>query len=593
MASPELDEIAARSARIDALAALAKGGGMTPARLQEPRYEALLALMGHIPASERADRLFNIFRNVATTTQQRSPMGITEGLKPLEREAVDIAAACELLGLTDEKLFATKQGREKYALYKPKERGSSWYIRRLRASEWLGVDDRTILRRLKKQQLWPPLLVAVERQLAREWQIEATPAPIENEKPTGSDAPLIAGDNERNLDQDTDTSPTDPKPDESSEQTREHADPMSDSAPQLEIDTGTSGYSAQDWPKRLAEAFERRLVRALLLGAFVLVAEAAIFYYLLPGISWRPLLLVDQVLPFVMPLLTMMGVALYRRWRRVGNGILVSIALVTALVAYGQAWRYSIETERGKDIAATAQRGDVIYDENFDHTGTCPPDRSTANLPHPLASCELVKNDLHATMTSGFGSQLGIFPSDERLLNTFAERTKKINSYYAETRFRAPQGSPLSACGIVIQVSPLSRTDEGVQPLLFHVRPSYGYLNDGHVGEVLKFPDARGGPEARYEPEVVASGKTVLPFVGKASLIDRISIDSTGWAKLAVSVDSPFPKLLVDNRDAVTSWATPVAKIWRVSVGVLAGSEDSGGTAACEFDYLKVWRLPG
>ncbi len=34
-----------------------------------------------------------------------------------------------------------------------------------------------------------------------------------------------------------------------------------------------------------------------------------------------------------------------------------------------------------------------------------------------------------------------------------------------------------------------------------------------------------------------------------------------------------------------------MAKVWRVSVGVLAGNEDSGGIAACEFDYLKVWRL--
>jgi hypothetical protein len=161
-----------RSARITALDALAREG-VTPERLKQPEYEVLVGLAGldlaadEAAATRRARALFHAMRYVAITAQQQAAQ--SKGLTAAELEVmVQIAAAGELLGFSDEDLLSKNLGANRYELHTRAEKKSKrpWGKRRVRASAWLAVSPRTLDRRRLDGGVWPAFLNALEQQLA-------------------------------------------------------------------------------------------------------------------------------------------------------------------------------------------------------------------------------------------------------------------------------------------------------------------------------------------------------------------------------------------------------------------------------------------
>lgn len=536
--------------RVTVIAALAKGG-LTLTNLQ--REDVLLAMLEEaLQPGQRANRVqqANILWAAFSQASAASRLAAlamrdsVDDLTPSELEQLHVVAASELLGLTDDKVLIEKLGKRQDA-YRQVERRyvRSWTKRKLRASIWFGgAFYPELAERNAKELWWPAFLAAVQRQLASQ-PIESAPhglADSELETPTTAKAP-------------------------------------------------TSPYSPAH--RRLVTAVRLQVTEPTVM-LFLLMLGPVLVVPFLPATTWHLLNLTDTILLYSMPVLggiwfLATGIP---RWRLVGASVPGVILAALLVLVTAHVVRYVTDTDYAEILVRAAHSGDAIYVDEFNRDGSCPAEQQSGGVAFlHLTDCVLARGAVRAQLTSPYATRLGVYPTGDTAFSTVSTAPTDMSpSYYLETRLRPASGTPVSACGISLEAYALvPGAGYRDRSILFHLRPAPRHGFDSYASEIIATNLLLTNI---VHPTVLVSDNVVLPFVERASIL---GLTYNTWTKMAVVVKGDHLTFLVDNRTVASVNYPNLDLVKRASVAVVAGGSDSGGTATCVFDYLRIRRLPG
>lgn len=279
--------------------------------------------------------------------------------------------------------------------------------------------------------------------------------------------------------------------------------------------------------------------------------------------------------------------------------VCVTVWLVISLICLAPAlllgWNYYARTSVAASIEQEIRTWDNIYSEHDfgEKDGSCPP-LTPGEVPAfrlTDARCDITGGRLSLGRNSERLSKYAYYPMDLRVIPRL-----EGSAAFIEARLRPNPPTSLSACGIVIgKQFKNGSTSEPPVTLLFHVYAAVHNNELTYDSELLTDEYDDVDPSEKYARRVhVRSNPFMsllddLPFVQRSSLLEG---DTDVWTKLSIYWKDNSLAFFVNDRVVGRLDMTEREFLSWVGVFVKAGTENSGGSANCTFDYLRVY-TPG
>lgn len=197
------------------------------------------------------------------------------------------------------------------------------------------------------------------------------------------------------------------------------------------------------------------------------------------------------------------------------------------------------------------------------------------SIPASAYQCSIQDGLLSTRLSLPYDDLMVIYPGDDG-------KSVGLGAYYIETEIRPADGSQLSSCvlatakfnvrggespGPTTVFSVVNTIDNGMatyQAKIYHVNLESGLYGGNKVNNIVQ--------------------SDYLPFVLHDTLLDNFN----GWVKLAVYKSNNVINLLVNDR-IVATFTDPGNAAVYPQLGTRAGTASTGGTASCEFRYLRAY----
>jgi hypothetical protein len=224
-----------------------------------------------------------------------------------------------------------------------------------------------------------------------------------------------------------------------------------------------------------------------------------------------------------------------------------------------------------------------------DYIGGYPGERENgANQAYVPADRTVSKDEYQCAQVDGV-LRTGLSQTKDDVMVMYPpDRGKPVGygSYYIETEVHPIGGSHISSC--LLGTSQPGSPDEVTA---FSIVNANRNDRQGYVAKVFHAhyyvePNAANVTEPPVSMNDVVQSSDFLPFVLRSSLLD--DDDYNVWTKLAVYKSSGKVSFLVNDRVAVTFEDRDTFETFP-RLATRAGTASAGGTAACEFRYLRAY----
>jgi hypothetical protein len=221
--------------------------------------------------------------------------------------------------------------------------------------------------------------------------------------------------------------------------------------------------------------------------------------------------------------------------------------------------------------------------KDIPHVGTIPGEQQASDgqvyvyvdrsIPVSSYRCSVQDGVLDTRLSLTSDDLMVMYPADDG-------KPVGLGSYYIETELRPLGGSHLSSC--VLSTATTSRNDGSPGPTtVFSVVNATENDTVTYRAKVFQATAVVESDSVKVNNAVQSDD---LPFVLRDTLFDNFD----GWVKLAIYKVNGLVKFLVNDRVVATftehdtGWVYP-------QLGTQAGTTTAGGTAACEFRYLRAY----
>lgn len=252
--------------------------------------------------------------------------------------------------------------------------------------------------------------------------------------------------------------------------------------------------------------------------------------------------------------------------RNQAAAIIFSAALLLLSTLVSLTWANYLEaTADASQVAEETEAWHPVYLGEFDQNERCPDVFYSRDSLPETQECSIEDDALRIKLES----------FNQRAVDrTYGWVFTGGDDYYVETRFQAPTGNSLSACGVRLA------TDRAYY--FVHAATEFDGTAAKYMPEMLQIIYGDGG--AHLTPVAPVSRLAALPFVGQSPQWPGASFAS--WTKIAVLKKDQKLSIFVNDRLAIEfrvdhGMATP-------SAAVLVGSKSRNEVASCVFDYFTV-----
>jgi hypothetical protein len=360
---------------------------------------------------------------------------------------------------------------------------------------------------------------------------------------------------------------------------------------------------------------EDRIFRALRRIPPILIPTAYFFITLIaPAPMREPLRTIHQasrfpyggyVSMFIFIGLIVLFLPLPPIWYRIGFvvtiGMRTALALLMFLVVLFTPLVVETETEQAFFLEHSSY--DKI-NEQFGGDRLCPPEVNPGRARIlPLTACRISDGALHARLAPyPSGETMGVYPIGDKVLKAFQDGSPL--QYYIVTRFKTARYTPITSCGLSIEgdTGATDGSSRDGRALFFHVQyDNHGYtIGEAAITNLTPNSNAQSPRDAAaverertdFHPVgVLAKGKSLLPFLGESSWLLGPA-DYSEWTKLAALIEGDKVTFFIDDRAVIVAQYAGLQEIYRASAAIVAPRRVPADDVACDFDYLRVKRLP-